>query len=140
MLVVAAAAGLALGSLAVGQDSPEMKPPAQTIQPANDLADGLARRLSDDLHVKTVVGKPMLIGSVTVIPILMAEVTFGGAGMAVPAAAPAAKPPSPPAAKPPGPPMGGEGFFMSGEVRPLGFVVITTKGARFISVPKTPAK
>ncbi len=99
------------------------------------------------------VGKPITIGSVTLIPILMVELTFGGAGLALPFGPPAAKPqaanakaqtpaatPQTPAAQPPGPPMSSEGFFMSGEARPLGFVVITKQGTRFISVVKTPAK
>ena len=132
ILVVAAATGLALGSLAAGQNAPEPKPAAHAAQPAGELADSMARRLSDDLHVKTVVGKPMTIGSVTLIPILMVEVSFGGGAVAVPAGAPSAKPQ--------GPAPSGEGFFMSGEARPLGFVVITKQGTRFISVSKTQAK
>ena len=146
MLALAAAAGLALGPLAAGQNPPEPKPAVGAPQPAGELADGLARRLSDELHVKTVVGKPMTIGAVTLIPILMVEVTFGGAGLVVPGAPPAAKPQAAnakaptPAATPPAPPASGEGFFISGEARPLGFVVITKQGTRFISVAKTPAK
>ncbi|MGD0783830.1 MAG: hypothetical protein ABSA30_13325, partial [Candidatus Aminicenantales bacterium] len=88
-------------------------------QPANELADALAQRLGNDLHVKTVVGEPIKVGSVTLIPILMIEVGFGGGG------APGA---------------GVDGFFMSGEARPLGFVAITKKGTRFIGVGRTPAK
>jgi uncharacterized spore protein YtfJ len=93
-------------------------------QPAGDLANSLAQRLSDQLHAKTVVGEPVRVGSVTLIPILMVEVNF--AGGAVPASS----------AKAPG----FDGFLMSGEAQPLGFVAITPKGTRFIPVGKTPAK
>jgi hypothetical protein len=54
---------------------------------------------------------------------MMIDVSFGGGGMA-----------------PQTPAIGADGFFMSGEARPLGFVAIGKKGTRFISVVKTPAK
>jgi len=125
-------AGLILGSLAVGQNPPANKPQAPAVQPANELADALAQRLANELHVKTVVGEPVKIGSLTLIPIMTIDVSFGGGGMAAPA--------TPGAAAPPSPPTGVDGFFMSGEARPLGFVAIGRKGTRFISVGKTPAK
>lgn len=131
-MVITIAAGLILGSLAVGQKPPEKKPQAAAGQPANELADALAQRLSNDLHVKTVVGEPVKVGSLTLIPIMMIDVSFGGGGMAAPG--------SPAAAAPQNPAMGANGFFMSGEARPLGFVAIGKKGTRFISVAKTPAK
>jgi len=123
-MVVVLAAALILGPLAVGQNQPKKEPPAPAAQPAGDLATAMAQRLSNDLHVKTVVGEPMKVGSVTLIPIMMIDVSFGGGGMAAPG----------------GPAAGVDGFFMSGEARPLGFVAITKKGTRFISVSKTPAK
>ncbi len=129
------AAGLILGSPAVGQTQQEKKPQAAAVQPAKELADALAQRLTNDLHVKTVVGEPVKVGSVTLIPIMMIDVNFGGLGMAAPG--------SPAAAAPQNPAMGVDGFFMSGEARPLGFVAIGKKGSRFISVAgagKTPAK
>ncbi len=126
------AAGLILGSLALGQNPPANRPQAPAVQPANELADALAQRLSNDLHVKTVVGEPIRAGSITLIPIMMIDVSFGGGSMAAPAA--------PAAAAPQGPAVGVDGFFMSGEARPLGFVAIGKKGTRFISVAKTPAK
>ena len=126
------AAGLILGSLAMGQNPPANKPQAPAVQPANELANALAQRLASELHVKTVVGEPVKIGSLTLIPIMMIDVSFGGGGMAAPATPAAAAPQSPPA--------GVDGFFMSGEARPLGFVAIGKKGTRFISVAKTPAK
>jgi len=171
-MVAVMVAGLVLGSVAAGQTGQEKQPPAAAAQPASDLADALARRLGNDLHVKTVVGEPMKVGSVTLIPIMMIDVNFGGLGMAAPAnpaavpnpsaakapPTPAATTPNPAAvptpnpgkappnlapATPPNPAPGADGFFMSGEARPLGFVAITRKGTRFISIAgaaKTPAK
>jgi hypothetical protein len=48
----------------------------------------------------------------------MVEVNFGGGGVQ----------------------KAGDAFFMGGEARPLGFVAITKKGTRFLSVAKAPAK
>ena len=132
MMIIVIAAGLVLGSLAAGQTQPEKKPQAAAVQPSSELANALAQRLSNDLHVKTVVGEPMKVGSLTLIPIMTIDVSFGGGAMAAHG--------SPGAAAPQSPPMGADGFFMSGEARPLGFVAIGRKGTRFIGVAKTPAK
>ncbi len=129
-ILVVIAAGLILGSLAVGQNPPEKKLQTPAVQPANELADALAQRLGNDLHVKTIVGEPIKVGSVTLIPIMMIDVSFGGGGMTAPGG---------PAA-PQNPAMGAGGFFMSGEARALGFVAISKKGTRFISVGKAPAR
>lgn len=131
-IVTVIVAGLILGSLAVAQNPPEKKPQAPAVRPANELADALAQRLSNDLHVKAVIGEPVIVGSVTLIPIIMIDVSFGGGGMAFPG--------SPAAAVPQNPAMGVDGFFMSGEARPLGFIAISKKETRFISVAKAPAK
>jgi len=111
--------GLVWCSLAMAQKPSQVRP----AQPAGDLADGLAQRLSQELHVKTVVGEAIKVGSVTLIPILMVEVNFAGAGVAAQPGAPAP-----------------DGFLMSGEARPLGFVAVTKKGTRFISAAAAPAK
>ena len=143
------AAGLLAGPLAVGQTRAEKKTPAaaaEAVRPAGDaFADELAKRLGDSLNVKTVVGDPIKVGSVTVIPILTVEVNFGGGGVAVPESAPA--PAKTAAAKPdaksedtPKTDKAGGLFYMSGDAHPLGFVVIGAHGARFISLPGTPAK
>ena len=131
-MVTITVAGLILGSFAAGQTQQEKKPQAAAVQPASELANALAQRLSNDLHVKTVVGEPVKVGSLTLIPIMMIDVSFGGVGMAAPG--------SPAAAAPQSLAMGVDGFFMSGEARPLGFVAIGKKGTRFISVGKTAAK
>ena len=83
-IVIVVVAALMLGSIAAGQNQPGTKPQAPAVPPGSDLASTLARRLSDDLHVKTVVGEPIKAGSVTLIPILMIDVSFGGGGMAAP--------------------------------------------------------
>ena len=106
--------------------SPQARPaaqPAPAAQPGGDLANELAQRLSQQLRAKTVVGEPVKAGSVTLIPILMVDVNFVGGS--VPAPAPA---------------QGIDGFLMSGEARPLGFVAVTSKGTRFIPVGNTLAK
>ena len=100
------------------------KAPAPAAQSSGGLANEMAKRLGEQLHAKTVVGEPVKAGSVTLIPILMVEVNFAGGSIPAPAAnAP-----------------GFDGFLMSGEARPLGFVAITAKGTRFIPVVETPAK
>lgn len=112
------AVGLLVACLAMAQKAPEKKPVAPEVQAGGELADSLAQRLSKDLQVKTAVGEPIKAGSVTLIPIVMIDAGFGGGGAA----------------------SGGEGFYMHGEARPLGFVAITKKGTRFISVVEAPAK
>src|SRR5512142_1843346 len=92
--------------------------------PAADLAESMARRLGESLHVKTVVGKPVVAGSVTLIPILTIDVSFGGVDVPMP-------PPKPGEAKPEA-----GGFVMNGEARPLGFVAITKKGTKFLTLPQ----
>jgi hypothetical protein len=138
-------AGLLVVSLGGAQNLPEKKPHAAGARPACDLADALAERLGTELHVKTAVGEPIKAGAVTLIPIVMINVSFGGGGMNVPASQPGAKPeaqtaaktsPSAPLPPPAKPALGADGFYMSGEARPLGFVAVTKKGTRFISVGK----
>jgi uncharacterized spore protein YtfJ len=104
---------------------PEKKP-ATAAPSAASLVDSLVQRLSNELHAKTLASDPIRVGSVTVIPILMVDLNFGGGSIAVPAdstvKAPANSLPS------------GNGFLMSGEARPVGFVAITKKGVEFLSV------
>jgi uncharacterized spore protein YtfJ len=116
----------------VSQNPPANKPQATAVQSANELVEALAQRLSSELHVQTVVGEPVKAGSVTLIPIMMVDVSFGGGSMAALGSRAAAASQSPP--------MGVDGFFMSGEARPLGFVAIGKKGTRFITFGKTPVK
>jgi len=117
-------AGLALICESAMAQAAAAKAPAPPMQPAGDLAKGLAERLSAQLHGKTVVGQPIQIGSVKLIPILLVDVSF--AGGSVPAPAPNAQ--------------AADGFLMSGEARPVGFVAITANGTRFIPVAGASAK
>lgn len=105
-------ASLVLAAAATAQPKPA--------QPAADLAESMARRLAEQMNVKTIVGKPVVAGSVTLIPILTVDVSFGGLDI------PAPKPDAP----------GGGAFLITGEARPLGFVAITKHGTRFLAVPK----
>lgn len=141
-VLIMAAATLMSGAFASGQSAPEKDQPAPVVQPASELASSLAQRLGDELHVKTAVGEPVKVGSLTLIPIMRVEVSFGGVGLAAPGHPPAGLAPAavPQAAVQQSAGIGGDGFFMSGEARPLGFVVVGAKGTRFISVVRTPAK
>jgi len=137
VFVLTAAAGLALGAVALGQ-APEQQEAAVNPTPAaTELADALTRRVGESLHVKAVVGKSVTAGSVTLIPILMIDVNFGGAGLLSPGGPSIALPK---AAAPQVPLAGADGFLMSGEARPLGFVVVTRQGTRFVSVAQSSAK
>jgi uncharacterized spore protein YtfJ len=137
MFVLTAAAALALGAVAPGQAAEQQEPVMSSSPAASELADVLTRRVGETLRVKAVVGKPVTAGSVTLIPILMIDINFGGAGL-VSSGGPATA--GPKAAAPLAPLAGADGFLMSGEARPLGFVVVTKQGTRFISVAQTPAK
>jgi uncharacterized spore protein YtfJ len=88
------------------------------------FAEAMAQRLSSNLQVKTVVGEPLKVGQVTLIPIMMIDIGFGGGGGGAPQ----------------DPSLGGKGFFMSGELRPVGFVAVSKAGTKFISVGKIPRK
>ena len=120
--VRAAALAAALWAAAIAAAQKPTAPPAPPPQdPGAALADSLAQRLSGELHVKTIVGEPLRVGSVTLIPILMIDINFGGGGVAAPGAGPG-------------------GYLMSGEARPLGFVAVTKKGTRFLTAGAAPVK
>jgi len=121
---------LLLGCLGLTQSAPQKKSQASEPLATADLADSMAQRLAHDLNVKTVIGEPIKIGSVTLIPILMIDVKFGSAATTAPTTAAAPQSAVPPANL----------FYISGEARPLGFVAITRKGTHFISVTRSTAK
>lgn len=106
------------------QSAAEKKSPPQSkaLLPMYQLAEAMAQRLSNNLRVKTIVGEPMKVGKVTIIPIMMIDIGFGGGGGGAPQA----------------PESGGKGFYMSGEARPIGFVVVGKTETKFISVGKIP--
>jgi uncharacterized spore protein YtfJ len=119
--------GLLFCALAQSQAQSEKKlqpTQAKAPLPMYQLAEAMAKRLTSSLQVKTVVGEPMKVGKVTLIPIMMIDIGFGGGGGGAPQA----------------PDMGGKGFYMSGEARPLGFVVVSKAGTKFVSVGKIPRK
>jgi len=108
--------GLVCGFLAAAQ-KPAGKAPSPAAPAASELADEMAQRFSKGLGVKTAVGEAIHLRGVTLFPILMVDVNFAGAGVAGPT----------PGAS------GADGFLMSGEVRPLGFVAVTKTKTWFVS-------
>ena len=117
--------GILLSGLAQGQMQAEKKlqpGQAKAALPMYQLAEQMAQRLTNSLQVKTVVGEPIKVGRVTLLPIMMIDIGFGGGGGGMPQNLDA----------------GGKGFYMSGEARPLGFVVSTKTGTKFVSVGKIP--
>jgi uncharacterized spore protein YtfJ len=122
LAIVVLACGLAQ---AQAQTEKKIQPaPAKGALPMYQLAEEMAQRLNSTLQVNTVVGEPIKVGKVTLLPIMMIDIGFGGGGGGAPQA----------------PEMGGKGFYMSGEARPLGFVVVTKAGTKFVSVGKIPKK
>jgi len=117
---------LSTGSVATKEKAEQAKPKVQAKQehPVSLIAKLMTGVLTKNLHVKNIVGDPVKVGKVTLIPIIMMDIGYGGGGG--------------------GPQMGkeqgGSGFYMSGEAKPLGFIVITKAGAKFLSVGKIPRK
>ena len=124
MLVVMGALFCGLAQVQAQTEKKTQPAPAKAPLPMYQLAEAMARRLNSSLQVKTVVGEPMKVGKITLIPIMMIDIGFGGGGGGAPQA----------------PDMGGKGFYMSGEARPLGFVVVSKAGTKFVSVGKIPRK
>lgn len=113
---------LFLFGVSIAQEKPKAKD--ASVNPIALLTKAMTARLSDNLHVKNVVGEPVKVGNVTIVPIIMVDVGFGGGG-----GGPSV-----------GTQMGAHGFYMSGEATPLGFVVISKAGAKFVPVGKVPRK
>jgi len=117
-------AGLVLFSAPVADSQAEKKSQPKAPLPMDQLAESLSQRLSNNLNVKHIIGEPIKVGKVTIIPIMMIDLGFGGGGGGAPQNLD----------------LGGKGFFMSGEARPVGFVIISKAGTQFISVGKIPRK
>jgi len=113
---------LLLVSVSFSQEKPKAQKKAA--DPISAMTKNMTERLSTGLHVKNVVGDPVKIGKMTIIPIIMVEVGFGGGGGGAPG----------------GQPMGGSGFYISGNAKPVGFVIISKAGVKFVSVGKIPRK
>jgi uncharacterized spore protein YtfJ len=126
LVLVILTVALAVTVLAIAETQPQEKPKPQAIaeSPVTAFTQAMADRLTPNLQVKNIVGEPIKVGSVTIIPIMMINIGFGGGG-----GGPAQMPQ-----------MGGKGFYMSGEATPLGFVVISKAGTKFISAGKIPRK
>ena len=105
-------------SVSMAQEKPKTK--EVTVNPIVSLTKAMTDRLANNLHVKKAVGDPLKVGKVTIVPIIMIDVGFGGGGG--------------------GPQMIAQGFGMGGEARPLGFVIISKTGTKFIPVGKVPRK
>jgi uncharacterized spore protein YtfJ len=123
-IIALAALALMLASSAQAQAQAGPKAPVKAPLPMDQLVEAMTQRLANSLQVKTIVGEPIKAGKVTLVPIIMVDIGFGGGGMSMPQS----------------PDQGGKGFYMSGEARPLGFIVITKSGAQFVSVGKAPRK
>ncbi len=67
-----------------------------------DLVRGIAQSLQDSLTVRTVYGEPITAGNITIVPVARVSFGFGGGG-------------------------GGGGM-----VQPLGFIEVTSTGARWV--------
>lgn len=120
--------GLMLFSPLFGENPEKEKPKPQAAveNPIAAFTQAMMDRLSTNFKVKNVVGEPVKVGKVTIIPIMMIDIGYGGGGGGLnPGMTQQA---------------GGQGFFMSGEARPLGFIVISKTGTRFVSVGKVPQK
>lgn len=127
-LLVFFSMGLMLFSLVFSQapSKEKAKAQAETEPPVSMLIKSMTSRLPNSLHVKHVVGDPVKVGKVTIIPIMMIDIGYGGGGG------------GPSQGK--GQQMGGYGYGMGGEAKPLGFVVISKAGTKFIPVGKVPRK
>jgi len=105
----------------IEKKSPNIQP--QQHNPIIKLTQSMTERLIKNLHIKKIVGDPVKVGSITIIPIIMLDIGYGGGG-----GGPAG-----------GKQMGG-GFYLGGEAKPLGFIIITKSETKFVSAGKAPRK
>jgi uncharacterized spore protein YtfJ len=117
-------AGLIIFLAPVANSQVEKKSQPKTPLLTDQLAESLSQRLVNNLNVKHIVGEPIKVGKVTIIPIMMIDLGFGGGGGGAPQ----------------NQGLSGQGFFMNGEAKPIGFVIISKAGTQFISVGKIPSK
>jgi len=117
---------LMLFSLSFAASPAEEKPkaPAPAEHPVSMFTKSMSSSLLGNIHVKNIVGEPIKVGKVTIIPVMLIDVGYGGGGGG--------------SVKGQGPV--GIGFGLSGEAKPLGFIVITKEETKFISVAKVPRK
>lgn len=104
-------------------DQTKEKTPAVQQNLLAKMTEAMSQRVSDNMNVKNIVGDPVKVGNITIIPIIMIDIGYGGGeggGLEVQQKA--------------------GGFYMGGQAKPLGFIVITKEGTKFISVGKAPRK
>ena len=104
-------------------DQTKEKTPAVQQNLLAKLTEAMSERVQDNMNVKNIVGDPVKVGNITIIPIIMIDIGYGGGeggGLDVQQKA--------------------GGFYMGGQAKPLGFIVITKEGTKFIPVGKAPRK
>jgi uncharacterized spore protein YtfJ len=120
--------------LTLSQEKQQKQPPkAQVTQedPVVMIAKAMTERLTKNLQVKNIVGDPIKVGNVTVIPIIMIDIGYGGGGSSGPVMQTGGASQIQ---------MGGSGFGMKGEAKVLGFIVLSKAGVKFIAAEKAPRK
>jgi uncharacterized spore protein YtfJ len=120
--------------LALSQEKQQKEPPkAQVTQenPVAMIAKAMTERLTKNLQVKNIVGDPIKVGNVTVIPIIMIDIGYGGGGGGGPVMQTAGSGMQM---------MGASGFGMKGEAKVLGFIVLSKAGVKFVAAEKAPRK
>jgi uncharacterized spore protein YtfJ len=120
--------------LALSQEKQQKEQPkAQVTQenPVAMIARAMTERLTKNLQVKNVVGDPIKVGNVTVIPIIMIDIGYGGGGGGGPIMQTGGSGMQT---------MGASGFYMKGEAKVLGFVVLSKAGVKFVAAEKAPRK
>lgn len=94
-----------------------------TENPILRMTQSMANLLFTNLHIKKIVGDPIIVGKVTIIPIMIIDFGYGGGqGGVIENIQP------------------GGGFYFHGEAKPLGFVIISKSGSTFLSAGKAPRK
>jgi uncharacterized spore protein YtfJ len=119
---------------ALSQEKQQKQPPkAQVAQesPVAMIAQAMAERLTKNLQVKNIVGDPIKVGNVTVIPIIMIDIGYGGGGGGGPMMQTGGASQMQ---------MGASGFGMKGEAKVLGFIVLSKAGVKFLPAEKAPRK
>ena len=121
-----------LEGLAFSQEKQQKEPPKAQVAQENPIvliAKAMIERLTNNLQVKNIVGDPIKVGNVTVIPIIMIDIGYGGGGGGGPVMQTGGGPQIQ---------MGGSGFFMKGEAKALGFIILSKAGVKFIAAGKAP--
>jgi uncharacterized spore protein YtfJ len=121
ILVSTALSGPAVGP---GPKTPEPQALSSTAaeSPVSLALKSMLNLVLKDFHVQKVVGEPIRAGNVTIIPVMLVDVGFGGG-------AGGGTGPSFPV---------GSGFYLGGEAKPLGFIVISRSGTKFLSAGPAP--